>query len=58
MKVKTAAKINLNLSIQNPPNPKLHKLDSLIFPITLYDKINIHKANGNRDNKEFTNKNN
>ena len=41
MKVKTAAKINLNLSIQNSPDSNLHKLDSLIVPIDLYDEIDV-----------------
>ena len=55
MKVKTAAKVNLNLSIQNSTDSKLHKLDSLIVPIDLYDEIDIHIANENRDNIVFTN---
>ena len=58
MKVKTAAKINLNLSIQNSTDSKLHKLDSLIVPIDLYDEIDIHIANENRDNIVFTNNDN
>ena len=58
MKVKTAAKVNLNLSIQNSTDSKLHKLDSLIVPIDLYDEIDIHIANENRDNIVFTNNDN
>ena len=58
MKVKTAAKINLNLSIQNSTDSNLHKLDSLIVPIDLYDEIDIHIANENRDNIVFTNNDN
>ena len=58
MKVKTAAKINLNLSIQNSPDSNLHKLDSLIVPIDLYDEIDICIANENKDNIVFTNNKN
>ena len=58
MKVKTAAKINLNLSIQNSPDSNLHKLDSLIVPIDLYDEIDICIANENIDNIVFTNNKN
>ena len=54
MKVKTAAKINLNLSIQNSPDSNLHKLDSLIVPIDLHDEIDICIANENKDNIVFT----
>ena len=55
MKVKTSAKINLNLSIQNSPDSNLHKLDSLIVPIDLHDEIDICIANENNDNIVFTN---
>ena len=48
MKVKTAAKINLNLSIQNSPDSNLHKLDSLIVPIDLYDEISLSEIKKNK----------
>ena len=41
MKIKTSAKLNLNLEIKNKNSSSLHEISSLIVPIDLYDEIDI-----------------
>ena len=43
MKIKTSAKLNLNLSIKNSEKSSLHRIESLMVPIGLYDEITINK---------------
>ena len=62
MKLRTSAKINLNLEIFSEKQDSLHKLSSLMIPIDLYDDIeieesiseNIKFSDGNLDNIEST----
>ena len=62
MKLRTSAKINLNLEIFSEKQDSLHKLSSLMIPIDLYDDIeieesiseNIKFSDGNLNNIEST----
>jgi 4-diphosphocytidyl-2C-methyl-D-erythritol kinase len=62
MKLRTSAKINLNLEIFSEKQDSLHKLSSLMIPIDLYDDIkieesiseNIKFSDGNLNNIEIT----
>ena len=62
MKLRTSAKINLNLEIFSDKQDSLHKLSSLMIPIDLYDDIeieesiseNIKFSDGNLNNIEST----
>ena len=62
MKLRTSAKINLNLEIFSEKQDSLHKLSSLMIPIDLYDDIkieesiseNIKFSDGNLNNVEST----
>ena len=49
MKIKSYAKINLNLKILNEIDGGLHKIESLIIPIDLYDLIEINEIDGEQD---------
>ena len=53
MKIKSYAKINLNLKILNEINGGLHKIESLIIPIDLYDLIEINEIDGEHDIIKF-----
>ena len=44
MKLRTSAKINLNLEIFSEKQDSLHKLSSLMIPIDLYDDIEIEES--------------
>ena len=44
MKLRTSAKINLNLEIFSEKQDSLHKLSSLMIPIDLYDDIKIEES--------------
>ena len=44
MKLRTSAKINLNLEIFSEKQDNLHKLSSLMIPIDIYDHINIKES--------------
>ena len=44
MKLRTSAKINLNLEILSEKQDNLHKLSSLMIPIDLYDDIEIEES--------------
>ena len=62
MKLRTSAKINLNLEIFSEKQDSLHKLSSLMIPIDIYDDIeieesiseNIKFSDGNLNNIEST----
>ena len=62
MKLRTSAKINLNLEIFSEKQDSLHKISSLMIPIDLYDDIeieesiseNIKFSNGNLNKIEST----
>jgi 4-diphosphocytidyl-2-C-methyl-D-erythritol kinase len=43
MKIKTSAKLNLNLAIKNSEKSSLHRIESLMVPIDLYDEITIDR---------------
>jgi len=43
MKIKTSAKLNLNLAIKNSEKSSLHRIESLMVPIGLYDEITIDR---------------
>ena len=53
MKIKSYAKINLNLKILNEIDGGLHKIESLIIPIDLYDLIEINEIDGEQDIIKF-----
>ena len=44
MKLRTSAKINLNLEILSEKQDNLHKLSSLMIPIDIYDDIEIKES--------------
>ena len=44
MKLKTSAKINLNLEIFSEKQENLHKLSSVMIPIDIYDDIEIEES--------------
>ena len=44
MKLRTSAKINLNLEIFSEKQDSLHKLSSLMIPIDIYDDIEIEES--------------
>ena len=44
MKLRTSAKINLNLEIFSEKQDNLHKLSSLVLPIDIYDHIDIEES--------------
>ena len=44
MKLRTSAKINLNLEIFSEKQDSLHKLSSLMFPVDIYDDIEIEES--------------
>ena len=44
MKLRTSAKINLNLEIFSEKQDKFHKLSSLIIPIDIFDDIEIEES--------------
>ena len=44
MKLRTSAKINLNLEIFSDKQDSLHKLSYLMIPIDLYDDIEIEES--------------
>ena len=44
MKLRTSAKINLNLEIFSEKQDNLHKLSSLMIPIDIYDEIEIEES--------------
>ena len=44
MKLRTSAKINLNLEIFSEKQVSLHRLSSLIIPIDIYDDIEIEES--------------
>ena len=44
MKLKTSAKINLNLEIFSEKQENLHKLSSMMIPIDIYDDIEIEES--------------
>ena len=44
MKLRTSAKINLNLEIFSEKQDSLHKLYSLMIPIDIYDYIEIEES--------------
>ena len=44
MKLRTSAKINLNLEIFSEKQDSLHKLSSLMIPIDIYDEIEIKES--------------
>ena len=44
MKLKTSAKINLNLEIFSEKLENLHKLSSVMIPIDIYDNIEIEES--------------
>ena len=53
MKIKTSAKLNLNLAIKSSGFSSLHRIESLIVPIGLYDEINIDKNSKETDSILF-----
>ena len=53
MKIKTYAKINLNLKISKDIEDGLHNISSLIVPIDLYDSIEIKETNADVDKIQF-----
>ena len=53
MKIKTSAKLNLNLSIKSSEFSSLHRIESLIVPIGLYDEINIDRNSKETDSIIF-----
>ena len=53
MKIKSYAKINLNLKILNEIDGGLHKIESLIIPIDLYDLVEINEIDGEHDIIKF-----
>ena len=57
-KIKSYAKINISLNVLGKLNSKLHKIESLVSFIDLYDEIDICIANENIDNIVFTNNKN
>ena len=44
MKLRTSAKINLNLEIFSEKQDSLHKLSSLMIPVDIYDEIEIEES--------------
>ena len=44
MKLRTSAKINLNLEIFSEKQDSLHKLSSLMIPVDIYDDIEIEES--------------
>ena len=44
MKLRTSAKINLNLEIFSEKQDILHKLSSLMIPVDIYDDIEIKES--------------
>ena len=44
MKLRTSAKVNLNLEIFLEKQDNLHKLSSLMLPIDIYDHIDIEES--------------
>jgi len=55
LKLRTSAKINLNLEISSEKQDSLHKLSSLMIPIDLYDDIEIEESIS--ENIKFSNEN-
>ena len=55
MKLRTSAKINLNLEIFPEKQDNLHKLTSLMIPIDIYDDIEIEESVS--ENIKFSNEN-
>ena len=55
MKIKTSAKINLNLEIKSSEVSHLHRIESLMVPIDLYDEINIDRNSKDNDSIIFKN---
>ncbi len=53
MKIKTYAKINLNLKISKEVEDGLHNISSLMVPINLYDSIEIKETNADVDKIQF-----
>ena len=53
MKIKTYAKINLNLKISKEVEDGLHNISSLMVPINLYDSIEIKETNADVDEIQF-----
>ena len=53
MKIKTYAKINLNLKISKDIEDGLHNISSLIVPIDLCDSIEIKETNSDVDKIQF-----
>ena len=53
MKIKTYAKINLNLKISKEVEDGLHNISSLMVPINLYDSIEINETNADVDEIQF-----
>ena len=49
MKIKSFGKINLNLRVLDELVNGLHKIESLIVPIDLYDVIEIKEINNDKD---------
>ena len=44
MKLRTSAKLNLNLEIFSEKRDSLHKLSSLMIPVDIYDNIEIEES--------------
>ena len=55
MKIKTSAKLNLNLAIKSSGFSSFHRIESLIVPIGLYDEINIDRNSKDNDSIIFKN---
>ena len=55
-KIKSYAKINLSLGILGKLKSKLHKIESLISFINLYDYIYIKKINAEKHDVKFSGK--
>ena len=49
MKIKSFGKINLNLRVLDELVNGLHKIESLIVPIDLYDVIEIKEINNDKE---------